>query len=173
MSIYQLLSILAASGGEPLRGYQHKRGVKMAYQHKESDLTVIMRAKDLCAYVFTITQKCPKQFRFTFVSRLQNLTLNVIENLYRANSTFISDFEEPGRRENLQKRLDYQHCAFTELKIMAFISHIAYLEKCILSKQLEQIAKKSLDCERLLGAWITSDRKRYAETKKAQRNFAN
>jgi len=36
----------------------------------QSELTVIMKAKDLCKYIMTITQKCPKQFRFTYVSRL-------------------------------------------------------------------------------------------------------
>jgi len=37
---------------------------------KQSELTIIMKAKDLCKYIMTITQKCPKQFRFTYVSRL-------------------------------------------------------------------------------------------------------
>ena len=39
----------------------------------KSELTVITKAKDLCSYIITITQKSPKQFRFTFVTRLQNL----------------------------------------------------------------------------------------------------
>ena len=39
----------------------------------KNELTVIMKAKDLCTYIVTITQKSPRQFRFTFVSRLQNL----------------------------------------------------------------------------------------------------
>ena len=47
----------------------------------EKELTVIVKAKDLCAYIMTITQKSPKQFRFTFVSRLQNLSLDIVENL--------------------------------------------------------------------------------------------
>ena len=54
----------------------------------KSELTVIMKAKDLCSYVVTVTQKSPKQFRFTFVSRLQNLAMEVIENIYRASAAW-------------------------------------------------------------------------------------
>ena len=59
-------------------------------ERKQSELTVITKAKDLCSYVMTVTQKSPKQFRFTFVSRLQNLALSAIENLFRANDVFVS-----------------------------------------------------------------------------------
>ena len=58
-------------------------------QKKQSELTVIMKTKDLCTYVMTVTQKSPKQYRYTFVSRLQNLSLDIIENLYRANDTIV------------------------------------------------------------------------------------
>ena len=59
-------------------------------ERKQSELTVITKAKDLCSYVVTVTQKSPKQFRFTFTSRLQNLCLNSIEELYRANDVFVT-----------------------------------------------------------------------------------
>ena len=45
----------------------------------ESELSVIVKAKDLCGYIMTITQRSPKQFRFTYVSRLQNAALTTIE----------------------------------------------------------------------------------------------
>ena len=35
-------------------------------EKQKSELTVIVKAKDLCKYVMTVTQKSPKQFRFTF-----------------------------------------------------------------------------------------------------------
>ena len=58
-------------------------------EHKQGELQVIIKAKDLCSYVMTVTQKSPKHFRYTFVSRLQNLTLSVIENLFRANAIYV------------------------------------------------------------------------------------
>jgi len=111
-----------------------------------------MKAKDLCTYVVTVTQKSPKQFRFTFVSRLQNLAMDVIENIYRANEVFIG----AGKNSNPEKRLDFQHRALTALKILAYFSEMAMTQNCILPKQYEQIAKSTSDCQHLLGAWIES-----------------
>ncbi len=54
----------------------------------KSELAVITKAKDLCSYVMTVTEKSPKRFRFTLTSRLQNYALDVIENLFMANETF-------------------------------------------------------------------------------------
>lgn len=90
-------------------------------QITQSELTVITKAKDLCSYIVTVTQKSPKQFRFTFTSRLQNLSLNVIENLYRANDTFVTK-ENLGARE---KRLVFQHQAMTDLKLLCHFSLLA------------------------------------------------
>ena len=50
----------------------------------EGELSVIVKAKDLCGYIMTVTQRSPKQFRFTYVSRLQNAALTTIELLFRA-----------------------------------------------------------------------------------------
>ena len=68
-------------------------------ERKQSELTVITKARDLCSYVMTITQKIPKQFRFTFVSRLQNLALSAIENLFRANDVFVSKADINSQKE--------------------------------------------------------------------------
>lgn len=124
---------------------------------KENELVVVTKAKDLCAYIMRITEKSPKRFRFTFTSRLQNLSLEIIENLYRANDLFIS-------RENVQaksRRLEFQQKALTAVKLLAYFSLLAAEEGCLLPKQYEQIAKRSTDCQNLLGAWINSDKKRF------------
>jgi len=122
----------------------------------KNELSVVMKAKDLCSYIVTITQKSPKQFRFTFVSRLQNLAMDIIENIYRANEVFIG----AGNHSNPEKRLDFQHKALTSLKILAYFAEMAMIQNCILPKQYEQIAKLTTDCQHLLGAWIISDKKR-------------
>ena len=79
----------------------------------------------------TVTQKSPKQFRFTFVSRLQNFSLDVIENIYYVNEIFIGK----GGEQNAEKRLALQHHALMTLKLIAYISELAMTEKCILFKQ--------------------------------------
>lgn len=125
-------------------------------ERKQSELTVISKAKDLCSYVMTITQKSPKQFRFTFVSKLQNLSLSVIENLFRANDVFISKTDTYARKE----RLSLQRSAMTDLKLLGYIALLAMEQGCILPKQYEQISRQINDCQNLLGAWMNSDRRR-------------
>jgi len=125
----------------------------------KGDLLVVTKAKELCSYIMIVTQKSPKQFRFTFVSRLQNLALDVIECIYFANEIYIGSGHEVVAG-NAEKRLDLQHHALTSLKLIAYISEIAMAERCILFKQYEQIASITTDCQRLLGAWINSDKKR-------------
>lgn len=125
-------------------------------ERKQSELTVVTKAKDLCSYVMTVTQKSPKQFRFTFISRLQNLSLSVIENLLRANDVFVSKTDVHSQRE----RLSYQRSAMTDLKLLGYIALLSMEQSCILPKQYEQISRRITDCQNLLGAWMNSDRRR-------------
>ena len=125
-------------------------------ERKQSELTVITKAKDLCSYVMTATQKSPKHFRFTFVSRLQNLSLDIIENLYRANEVFVSRQDEESKRQ----RLSYQRAAMTDMRLLGYISLLSMEQCCILPKQYEQISRQLADCQNLLGAWMNSNRKR-------------
>ena len=124
-----------------------------AYQ---SELAVITKAKDLCSYVMTVTDKSPKRFRFTLVAKLQNYALDIIENLYRANEVFV----KAGDREKAQQRIDFQHQALTELKLLGYMAQLSMEQGCILPKQYEQITKKIHDCQNMLGAWLNNDRKR-------------
>ena len=125
-------------------------------ERKQSELTVITKVKDLCSYVMTITQKSPKQFRFTFVSRMQNLCLSVIENLFRANDVFVTVGDVSAQKE----RLSFQRSAMTELKLLGYIALLAMEQGCILSKHYEQISRQATECQNLLGAWMNSDRRR-------------
>lgn len=138
---------------------------------QKSDLVVITKANDLCAYVLTVTEKSPKRFRFTLVGRMQNLTLDIIENIYRANEVFVgrgelrssdmTDSSKIPQSPEMIKRLDFQHAALTSLKVLGTMAQIAREQGCILPKQYEQITKQISDCQNLLGAWINSDKKRY------------
>ena len=61
-------------------------------EKNQSELIVITKAKELCFYVMTVTQKSPKHFRFTFVTRIQNLSLDVIENVNTNNPGYPAPF---------------------------------------------------------------------------------
>ena len=82
----------------------------------------------------TVTNKSPKSFRFTRVSRLQSLSFDIIENIHKVNEIFMQN----ENLQNIQKRLDLQHAALTNVKILAYISLIAREQRCILPKQCER-----------------------------------
>lgn len=124
---------------------------------QQSELSVITKAKDLCSYIMTVTDKSPKRFRFTLVTKLQAYALNTIENLYRANEIFMKN----GGAAATEKRLDFQHSAMTELNLLGYMAQLSMEQNCITSKQYEQITKRVYDCKNLLGAWIKSDSKRF------------
>ena len=126
-------------------------------ERKESEMSVVTKAKELCSYVMLVTQKSPKHFRFTFVTRMQNLALDVIEEIYRANDTYVAD----RGREALKQRLEHQQKALTSFKLLAYIAWLSCEQGCILAKQYEQISFLSTSCRNLIGAWITSDKKRF------------
>ena len=123
---------------------------------RQAELSVITKAKDLCSYILTVTEKSPKRFRFTLTSRIQNHALNIIENLYRANEVFLTK----GDLSALDKRLEYQRQAMTECKLLSYMSLVALEQGAILPKQYEQITSKIYDVQNLLGAWMKSDDRR-------------
>jgi hypothetical protein len=123
----------------------------------QSELVIVTRAKELCSYIMVVTQKSPKHFRFTFVTRLQNLALNVIENIYRANAIY---FGGKHGSAHYSERLEFQRKALTDIQILAYLAFLSMEQQCILPKQFEQISKLSTDCQHLIGAWINSDKKR-------------
>lgn len=122
-----------------------------------ADLAVMTAAKALCEYVLLVTQSSPKRFRFTFVSRLQNLALEVVEDVYRANDVFIGKGCSPG---SPRRRLDFQQVALTDARLIAYLAEMGYQQGCLLGKQYELISRHSAICQKLLGAWINSDKKR-------------
>ena len=123
----------------------------------KSELSVITKAKDLCSYIMTVTDKSPKRFRFTLVSRLQNYALDIIEHLIMANEIFVS----AGDGRSAAQRLAHQRKAMSTLKLLGYISELAMKQECILPKQYEQITKQIYDTQNMLGAWMNSDKKRY------------
>ena len=59
-----------------------------------SDMIVVTKVKNLMKYIFQITEKSPKKFRFTFANRLQDTAMECISNLYYANSINLKNISE-------------------------------------------------------------------------------
>ncbi len=124
---------------------------------QKNQFEVITKSRILIEYIFTVTEKSPKKFRFTIISRMHNIALDIMENLIRANEIYIKDKEQTA---DYRRRFYYQKEALIAIKLLGYISMIAREQECILPKQYEQIALQLSECRKMLGAWVLSDRKR-------------
>lgn len=124
----------------------------------DSPLKVLTYGNDLMSYVLRVTQHAPKQYRFTFINRLQNLTMDVVELMLQANNIYVT-------RSNIattaEKRLSYQHQALSNLQTLNYFSLEAQKYEAITFKHAIQINKQGTVCIQFLQAWIKSDRTRY------------
>lgn len=117
---------------------------------KQDELSIIINAKNLCNYIFIITDKSPKKFRFSLVSRLQNLFLNILENVFKANELYLP------KSDKANQRFEYQRNALTQLKLLGYIAQLSKDQNCITKKQYGKITMKISDCQKLLGGWLNS-----------------
>lgn len=76
----------------------------------ETDLKVILKAKDLCEHTLRVTSNCnryPKKYRFSLVDKMQNKALEIYEYLYEANRTDLKSYHR--ERSELQTKA-ITHC---------------------------------------------------------------
>jgi hypothetical protein len=92
------------------------------------------------------------------VDRINNLCLDVIEKLFCANGVSVVGDK---KAEAHEKRLKYQSEAMQALDLIDYLAQLSFEQGCILFKQFEQIGKGAVECKRLLGAWINSDKRRF------------
>lgn len=140
----------------------------------DSELAVITKARDLAGYVLNAALSAPKVFRFTLASRLQNLALDVLEQLIRANEIYIgtdrsvaktTDEDSAENNRRIIKRARHQREARCVLKLLCNVAVIAKEHSAITTKQLEQITKLSSETMALAIRWEQSDAKRFGQHK--------
>ncbi|MCL2631402.1 MAG: four helix bundle protein [Firmicutes bacterium] len=121
-----------------------------------SELMVITKAKHLATYIIAISEKAPKRFRVVFTNRLQNHALDILESLLSANFTRLDSNESKAERKAHQKQ------AFLKLKVLGFISFLAYASHALKKSQYSFIALNLSETVSMLVAWGKSDVKRTA-----------
>ena len=114
---------------------------------RDREMAVFTAAKKLSEYIFVITEKSPKKFRWSIISRLQNASIDVIENLYRAN------FEKG------LDRIPYQKSALVSLNLVDFFAETARTKNAISFHQTEVIARQLVECKKLLNGWVKATKK--------------
>lgn len=119
---------------------------------KKDELIIITKSKNLINYVFTVSNNAPKKFRYSLISKMQSVSLDILENVIYANEELVAAQGD--------KRLSYQHNAIAKLKVLDALALAAREQQCILPKQYEVLSSLINDCLNLIGAWINSDKKR-------------
>ena len=114
---------------------------------REREMAVFTDAKKLSEYIFVITEKAPKKYRWSIVTRLQDTSIYVIELLYRAN------FEQD------DLRLNYQKDASVQLRLIDHYAEMAYKLQAISFKQMHHIIKLVVQARKLLNGWVKSTKK--------------
>ena len=113
----------------------------------DREMAVFTAAKKLSEYIFVITEKSPKKFRWSIISRLQNASVDVIEYLYRANF------------EKAEARIAYQKSALVCLNLVDFFAETARSKNAISFHQTEVIARQIVECKKLLSGWVKATKK--------------
>ncbi len=116
---------------------------------RDKEMAVFTHAKKLSEYIFVITEKSPKKYRWSIISRLQNASVELVENLYRAN------FE---RDEAL--RITFQKCAAVCIKLIDFYAETARKKQAITIRQTAVLARHIAETEKLLNGWVRSTKRK-------------
>lgn len=111
---------------------------------KDREMAVFTAAKKLSEYIFIITEKSPKKLRWSIINRLQNSSVELIENLYRANL------------EQGEKRNEFQKQASVSISLIDFYSETSRCMQAITIRQTGIIARQLYEIKKMLGGWMRS-----------------
>ena len=108
-------------------------------------MKVFDRARVLISYTMTITdntKRFPKKARFTFVDRMQNMTLDIYRKLSKAN-------EYP-----VAKRKEIQIDVLSDINVLLALIEICHDRQYIDMRTVEIWTKKAMDVKYLTAAWM-------------------
>ena len=121
----------------------------------ETELKVILKAKDLAEYTFRVTSNCnryPKKYRFSLVDKMQNKALEIYEYLYEANRTDLKNFKK--------ERSELQTKAITHYDELLFYIELSMKLNIISMESMEYWSKMVSDIKHMAIAWRTKDKER-------------
>lgn len=125
----------------------------------DKDFLLLVKAKELAQYTFKMTdnqKRFPKKYRFTFVNRMQEMTLDIYELINTANELNINN------PEALKERLKLQNKAITKCKTLLFLITLCLEEEKIAlsGRQAEVWAKYVLNVKNMAVRWHQKDKER-------------
>ncbi len=120
----------------------------------ETDLKIIVKAKELAVHSFKLTSNCnryPKKYRHSLVDRIQLKSLDLYESLLEANR--ISNITQ--RRE----RCDMITRGITICDEILFYIELSMLLGLLTDKSAEHWSQMARDVKYMSLAWRTKERK--------------
>lgn len=115
---------------------------------RDREMAVFTHAKKLSEYIFVITEKSPVKFRWNIISRLLDTSVEIIEDLYRANY------------EQGEERIVWQKKAMTALNILDFYAETAKTKQAITFRQMTIIARQLSEVKKLLSGWVRATKQK-------------
>lgn len=113
---------------------------------EEQQLSLLMHWEGVSHLTFDLCLKMPKHARFSFVSRLEGGTLEVLTHLTRA------------RYQRGQERLRSLGLADQELALLRALSRLAHTRALISHQGFERLALAHDEAGRMLGGWLKRER---------------
>lgn len=121
----------------------------------ETELKVILKAKDLAEHTLRVTSNCNryhKKYRFSLVDKMQNKALEIYEYLYEANRTDLKNFKK--------ERSELQTKAITNCDELLFYIELSMKLNIISMESMEYWSKMVSDIKHMAIAWRTKDKER-------------
>jgi hypothetical protein len=110
-------------------------------------MAVFTHAKKFCEYVFEITKKSPKEYRWNIIDKILKNSLELVEILYDANGVLGNE------------RVRLQRFADTKLKMLGWLFNMAHNMQIFNAKQIEYLGGLIYETRQSLWAWIKSSDK--------------
>lgn len=121
----------------------------------DTELNVIIKAKDLAEHTLRITSNCnryPKKWRFSLVDKMQNKSLEIYEYLYEANRTDLKSFQK--------ERSELQTKAITHCDELLFYIELSNKLGIINEKSMGYWSKMVSDVKHMAIKWRSRDKER-------------
>lgn len=126
-------------------------------ERSPKEMGVITKAKDLMEHSFNMTantNRFPKKYRFSISARIENLSIDIYENLVRANECNLKDAREK------QRRLDCQQEVIVCCKLLNSLIELTQKIKSveITIKPVEFWSGLVVEVKRMTAAWRNNDK---------------
>lgn len=134
---------------------------KLVSQRGPGKYDSLQAAKELAGYTLRITnneKNFPKRYRFTIVAKIQDRAMDILDKLIMANEIY------PNNRTEFERRTLYQKEARAGCRALMTLMEVAANTFRVEAGTLRYWTELAVTTQRLITAWIKSDKERFEKT---------